>query len=111
MKKVEAWQTIDGKLFSLKDEKFAKRHNDDIKKSVKRNEDFNKHKSDMINKIIIGGEIRDNIKNEDVSVYHEGEYGWDCENSDNPIDKCIYSQETHWRDDSCIYCGQPEERK
>lgn len=36
--------------------------------------------------------------------------GWDCPNS--PTKHCVYGDELHkYDEDSCIYCGQPEERK
>ena len=34
---------------------------------------------------------------------------WDCPTS--PIGGCVYDMDSNMRDDECIYCGEPLERK
>lgn len=34
---------------------------------------------------------------------------WDCEKS--PVKKCVYDYDSPMRDDDCIYCHNPDERK
>jgi hypothetical protein len=36
---------------------------------------------------------------------------WKCESAFNPIDKCFYDGDNDPAHDSCVMCGQPEERK
>ena len=30
---------------------------------------------------------------------------------DNPIDKCVYIYNSYWGEETCVFCGSPEERK
>ena len=42
--------------------------------------------------------------------YHDVSFGdWDCE--DSPTGYCIYGFYDDYAHDSCIYCGEPDERK
>jgi len=38
------------------------------------------------------------------------DWRWDCESPDSPDGKCAYAKDDIM-EDSCIYCGQPDERK
>jgi hypothetical protein len=114
MKKVEVWETLDGKYFPLDQEKEAKLHEDTANIQLNRRKlfseqipfiqehIFNNLKSDLRNS---------NIIKDQIDCYYEGEFGWECKGENNPIDKCIYSWDTYHGDDMCVFCGEPEERK
>ena len=66
--------------------------------------------------ILIGGSIREFFKwvEEEKKLIlipiPDFSYGWDCK--DSPTGKCDYRQEDGTYDeDSCRYCGEPDERK
>ena len=110
--KVEAWESQDGSLFLDKEEalKYDKKTSIERERNNKFKENyiwikqyiFDNHKEDL----------KDYIKTvDDVDCYEEGEWGWECDGQDNPIDRCIYTNAHVMGDDCCIFCGEPEERK
>jgi hypothetical protein len=114
MKKIEVWQTSDGKLFLIEQEEMAKRHENATKGEVERSALFKKSKP-FIRKFIFDN-LKDYLTNKDIEeekigCYYEGEWGWDCKGDGNPIDKCVYSMDICLEDDMCVFCGEPEERK
>lgn len=114
MKKVEAWETSDGKLFPISNEELANKH-ELLLVSKKNLEDTVMDKEEWIKKYIFDNHkdnLRDKITNyNDINFYHNGEWGWNCNGKDNPIIKCIYSPNTYYGDDMCVFCGEPEEIK
>lgn len=36
---------------------------------------------------------------------------WECESKSNPIGICVYNHKEDSCHDSCLYCGEPDERK
>jgi hypothetical protein len=113
MEKIEAWKTIDGKVFEHKDD--AIKHEKEEQININRERDFLLNKEVITNHIknhFEAGDFRIGKIPEKIDFYYEGEYGWDCDNKkENPIDKCIYSFDLYMGDDCCVFCGQPEERK
>lgn len=111
--KVEAWKTKDGRLF----------HNEEDALKYETNQNEITDKEELFNAKY--EEIKAFIKTRPENYpFEEWEYddvdledinpsfdvdGWDCENPNNPIGKCIYEWENS--DEWCVYCGQPEERK
>jgi len=111
IKKIEAYETSDGKLF--KDE--AKADEYEIKNAIVINRNILwKTNKDLIKRHIfvnLKEDLRNkNIPLKEISCYFE-DYGWECDGKDNPIDKCVYSHDLFYGDDGCVFCGNPEERK
>tara|TARA_B110001454_G_C12535259_1_gene356969 strand:- start:204 stop:545 length:342 start_codon:yes stop_codon:yes gene_type:complete len=113
MKEIKAYKTVDGKLFESKE--YAEKHEEIELININRNLLFQSNLpliKKLINKNYDDTEFRgDKPKEEDLNFHNDGEYGWDCDSKDSPIDKCIYSDDIRMGDDTCVYCGQPEERK
>ncbi len=110
--KVEAWKCLDGTIFLDYDR--ALRYNQVNLKKIKAKELFKEKEEEIIDYLMA------EIQKPDFWSYNEitdrseinldfDPDGWDCECEDNTTGKCIYE----WRisDESCIYCGEPEERK
>lgn len=104
-KKVEAWKTDNGMLFHNEEDALKYEKGIENKKSISKI--FNE------NIPIIIQHIKDDYSREGIGIPDEIEPsyngGWECESKLNPIKYCIYD----WRnsDETCVYCGQPEERK
>ena len=114
MKKVtvDMWETTDGKQF--KNEGLADIHERKVKERNIRDNTFAVNQSYIRNYIFTNrkDDLKDpNMKRMDLGFNHVGHHGWKCKNKDNPIDVCIYSYDTWYGDDSCVFCGEPEERK
>ena len=106
--KVEAWETQDGSLF--KDKEKAMEYDEKNYNSFKRKKTFEENKESILD--YINENLKEDLKNgKATSCYYEGDWGWDCESKDSPIDKCIYSYDLFYGDDGCVFCGEPEERK
>lgn len=52
-----------------------------------------------------------NIKMDDIGHPYTEEDGWECESNENPLDTCVYIYDSIYDDETCSYCGEPEERK
>lgn len=113
MEKVTVYRTSDGQYFSLEQEDMAKRHQKRVDEGNARKNIFNREKESIKDHIFenLKEELIEGTERDDIEPFHLGRDGWDCKGEDNPIDKCIYSYQTHMGDDMCVYCGQPEERK
>lgn len=110
--KIEAWETNDGKIY--KEEQDAINHELEIHRTYSIEKTFD----DKFDEIIIyiknlpkESEYWNYYKDidiDDINPSYE-QYGWKCDNKDNPIGLCIYD----WgnSDEQCVYCGKPEERK
>ena len=114
MKKVEAWQTDSGQLFINK--KDAKAYEDGTNKNIIREKTLEDNKDFIIDYHIKQMKKWDpdyvGYKNKIHGPSCEGEFGWDCDHEDNPIEVCVYLYDEEFGDDeSCVFCGQPEERK
>lgn len=55
------------------------------------------------------GSYYNEIESIDNIIIDYDNNGWDCENSENPLGKCIYEWDINYED--CLFCGEPEERK
>jgi hypothetical protein len=106
MEEIKAYKTIDGEVFE--DKADAEAHEKNEMKNIERQRIYDMN-SDEITKYIRENHCEEGHEGR-IDHYHEGEWGWDCENtSDNPIDKCVYEYDI--ADECCVFCGEPEERK
>ena len=107
MKQIKVWETIDGKLF--KDKSEAETHEEKNRANHERKVLF-ESKRQRIKEYIAK---EDEIPVEDVSIVSQGgEWGWDCDDKNNPIDKCIYASiKEEYYDECCVFCHHPQERK
>lgn len=111
VRKVEAYETQDGSLFLSNDEAYE--YEKKTEKSRVRKETL-KEKSDWIKEFSWNKDLKEQgYKLEDVGEpFIEGdEWGWECDDENNPIDKCVYATVAGHYDECCIFCNQPEERK
>jgi hypothetical protein len=118
--KVTAFQTVDGKLFL--DKAKAEDHQRYAMKATNRKqilidkEDFIRQFAldDYNNEMKRFGDDPIDISKVGKPFYedHTAWHGWDCENKDNPSDKCIYAWiEDGFPEQCCVFCGDPEEQK
>jgi hypothetical protein len=114
MEKVEAWKTVDGKLFDIDKKDIAESHDVDAQKDIDLDLTFKNNYKFIQNYIFenLKEDLSDSdIEKTDIVAYHEGIWGWECSGKGNPIDRCVYSHQLFYGDDGCIFCGEPEERK
>lgn len=120
IKEIKAYKTKDGKIFQKKEVALA--YAKDIQPNIDRNKILKK-KSKEIRKRVLK-EYKDYLRNfketepltlKDISKpWQKGDWGWDCDHKDNPIDKCVYISVDHengYSGGSCVFCGDPEEQK
>ncbi len=95
MKEVKAWETNDGELF--KREEDARQHEENLNI-----EEIRAIEWKFLQKIL--------EKKLGVDVYQYSN-GWECDLSPNGI--CVYESDAIQKhgEESCYYCGNPEERK
>lgn len=86
MKQIVAYKSISGKIFENKEDALL--------------DDENNAYENQFEKLLIKANFPEN--------YGTHFYNWDCENS--PVKKCVYDWDD-FGDESCIFCGEPEERK
>lgn len=108
--KVEGWETQDGRFF--KDEELAKIHGLKIEKSINRKRILSE-KSEWIRQYVANDVADQGLKLEDIGIpfIESGDWGWDCESENNPIDKCVYTTFKGDYCECCCFCSEPEERK
>lgn len=101
---VKAWQASDGTIFKFENKQGAINYENRLIAMGSVDENYQRHKSEIIDYIssLIGKQIT-----EDEVGYDSD--GWDCDEENNPIGKCIYNADYDY--ECCVYCDGPEERK
>ncbi len=113
MEKVTAYKAKDGTLFLCEEE--AINYELENGKSISRRELFEVSRPLIAAHIIeyftedLDGDFTG--REDKMKFNYDGDWGWDCDSAENPIDKCVYSYDTYYGDDCCVFCGEPEERK
>jgi hypothetical protein len=127
VEKVEAWRTSDGKLWSLDMEGVAFMHEEILNSKKNAQQLFEENKSDIDERVnsnmeyYLGYVDEDEFfgDDEDFEDYDEEKVKsqiyafvneeWECESEENKVGYCVTVNVDPER--SCIYCGEPDERK
>lgn len=104
VKEVKAWEASDGTIFKFKDKEMAVNYENRLTTTASLISKYEANKTQIIE--YISQLIGKAVKERDV---HCDMRGWDCDDDNNPVGKCVYNYD--YDDECCVYCDGPEERK